>query len=139
MKAWLFHGVGKPLELIERPDPQPGPGQVVLDVHGAGLCHSDCGFLDGTLTPMIAEKLPMILGHEVAGSISAIGPDVTGFAIGDRVVSSGPEDFAPGWAVDGGYATKCLVKACGLIRLPETVSYLQGAAATDAGISVPLG
>jgi len=135
MKAWLFHGVGKPLELIERADPEPGPGQVVIDVRGAGLCHSDVGFLDGTLTPMIADKLPMILGHEVAGTIAAVGPDVSGFEIGDRVVSSGPEDFAPGWAVDGGYATKCLVKAAGLIRLPDNVGYLQGAAATDAGMT----
>ena len=37
MKAWLFHGIGEELELIERPDPVPGPGQVVIDVRGAGL------------------------------------------------------------------------------------------------------
>lgn len=134
MKAWLFQGVGQPLELIERDDPQPGPGQVVLDVRGAGLCHSDVGFLDGTLTHMLP-KLPMILGHEVAGTVAALGPDVTGLAIGDRVVASGPEDFAPGWRVDGGYATKCLVMASGLIALPDTVSFLQGAAATDAGMT----
>lgn len=133
MKAWLFHGVGQSLELIERADPEPGPGQVVLNVRGAGLCHSDVGFLDGTLTHMIADKLPMILGHEVAGTIAAMGPDVTGFALGDRVVASGLEHFAPGWSVDGGYATKCLVMADGLIPLPDNVSYAQGAAATDAG------
>jgi len=132
MKAWLFHGVGKPLQLIERDDPVPGPGQVVLDVNGAGLCHSDIGFLDGTLTYMLP-KLPMILGHEVAGTVAAIGPDVVDFRVGDRVVSAGPEDFAPGWRVDGGYATKCLVKAAGLIRIPASVDFIQGATATDAG------
>jgi len=90
MKAWLFTGAHKPLELIERPDPVPGPGQVVLDVRGAGLCHSDVGFLDGTLTAMLA-KTPMILGHEVAGVVAAIGDGVAGVAPGDRVVSAGPE------------------------------------------------
>jgi propanol-preferring alcohol dehydrogenase len=134
VKAWLFKGAKQPLELIERPDPSPGPGQVVIEVRGAGLCHSDVGFLDGTLTYMLP-KLPMILGHEVAGAVAAIGPDVEGFAIGDRVVASGPEDFAPGWRVDGGYATMCLVQASGLIRLPDNVSFIQGAAATDAGMT----
>ena len=65
MKAWLFTGVEEPLQLIEREDPRPGPGQVVVDVRAAGLCHSDVGFIDGTLTWMLP-KLPMILGHEVA-------------------------------------------------------------------------
>ncbi|MFM5930178.1 MAG: alcohol dehydrogenase catalytic domain-containing protein [Novosphingobium sp.] len=134
MKAWLFTGVGDPLQLIERDDPQPGPGQVVVDVKAAGLCHSDCGFLDGTLTWMLP-GLPMILGHEVAGEISAVGEGVTSHSVGDRVVLNGPEEFAAGWRVDGGYATKCLAMACGLVTIPEGVSYIQGATATDAGMT----
>src|ERR1700757_1754629 len=110
MKAWLFTGANKPLELIERDDPAPGSGQVLLKTRSAGLCHSDVGFLDGTLTHMLV-NLPMILGHEVAGEVVAIGPGVTNVTIGDRVVSSGPEEFSPGWTVDGGYATRCLVMA----------------------------
>jgi propanol-preferring alcohol dehydrogenase len=122
------------LQLIERDDPRPGPGQVVIDVKAAGLCHSDVGFLDGTLTWMLPH-LPMVLGHEVAGTVSEIGEGVTNVAIGDRVVLSGPEDFAPGWRVDGGYATKCLGSAAGAIRLADNVSFVQGAAATDAGMT----
>jgi propanol-preferring alcohol dehydrogenase len=132
MKAWLFSGAHQPLELIERNDPEAGPGQVVVDVCAAGLCHSDVGFMDGTLTSML-RKLPMILGHEVAGTIAQLGPDVAEFALGDRVVLSGPEEFAAGWSADGGYATKCLAMASGLIRLPRQVSFVQGATATDAG------
>jgi alcohol dehydrogenase, propanol-preferring len=134
MRAWLFTGVGEPLQLVEREDPKAGPGQVVVDVKAAGLCHSDCGFMDGTLTWMLP-GLPMILGHEVAGTIAEIGDGVTGYGLGDRVVLSGPEEFAAGWRVDGGYATKCLAMASGLIRLPDAVSFVQGAAATDAGMT----
>jgi propanol-preferring alcohol dehydrogenase len=107
MKGWLFSGAQQPLELIERSDPKAGRGQVVVDVRAAGLCHSDVGFLDGTLTAQL-RNLPLILGHEVAGTISQIGAGVSGFAVGDRVVLGGPEEFAAGWTVDGGYATKCL-------------------------------
>ena len=46
-------------------------------MRAAGICHSDVGFLDGTLTPMLP-KLPMALGHEVAGVVSEIGPEVSG-------------------------------------------------------------
>lgn len=134
MKGWLFKGVGQALELIEREDPVPGPGQVVVDVKAAGLCHSDVGFLDGTLTWMLP-GLPMILGHEVAGEIAAIGENVGDVRVGDRVILNGPEEFAAGWRVDGGYATKCLAMASGLVRLPDTVSYVQGATATDAGMT----
>lgn len=134
MEAWLFTGIDEPLQRITRDDPRAGPGQVVIDVRAAGLCHSDVGFLDGTLTWMLP-GLPMILGHEVAGSIAEVGEGVTGFAPGDRVVLSGPEEFAAGWRVDGGYATKCLAMASGLIRLPDTVSFIQGAAASDAGMT----
>jgi alcohol dehydrogenase, propanol-preferring len=132
MKAWLFSGAHEPLKLIEREDPNPGPGQVVVDVRAAGLCHSDVGFLDGTLTGLL-RRLPMILGHEVAGTVSRVGDSVQDYQIGDRVVLAGPEDFAAGWSADGGYATKCLAMASGLIRIPESVSFVQGATATDAG------
>lgn len=134
MEAWLFTGVDEPLQRITREDPKAGPGQVVVDVKAAGLCHSDCGFIDGTLTWMLP-GLPMILGHEVAGTIAEVGEGVTGHKVGDRVVLAGPEEFAAGWRVDGGYATKCLAMASGLIPLPETVSFVQGAAATDAGMT----
>ncbi|SOX56065.1 alcohol dehydrogenase [Mycobacterium ahvazicum] len=132
MKAWQLTAANEPLRLVELDDPCPGPGEVVIDVAAAGLCHSDVGFLDGTLTPLLP-RLPMTLGHEVAGYVSEIGQDVKGFTIGDRVVVGGPEDFAPGWAVDGGFAEKCLTKASGLIKLPDTVAFDQAATATDAG------
>lgn len=132
MKAWLFTGPHEPLQLIERADPQPGPGQVLIDVKAAGLCHSDVGFLEGTISSHLGH-IPIILGHEVAGIVAAVGDGVTGFSIGDRVVPMGPNGSVVGYDIDGGYAEKCLVDASGLIPIPDAVSFVQGATATDAG------
>lgn len=133
MKAWLFTGAHQPLRLVEREAPAPGAGEVLIAVKGSGLCHSDVGRMDGTLTPFMPVPPPIVLGHEVAGEIVAVGPDVTDWAVGDRVVASGTVAFCPGRQCDGGYATHCVLPVHCLIRLPDTVSYVQGAAATDAG------
>jgi propanol-preferring alcohol dehydrogenase len=133
MKAWLFTGARQPLQLIERETPRAGAGEVVLEVRAAGLCHSDVGRMDGTLTPYLPKKPPIILGHEVAGVVAEVGPGVAAFEAGDRVVASGTTDYCPGWSADGGYATHCLVPAFCLVPLPKAVSFVQGAAATDAG------
>jgi propanol-preferring alcohol dehydrogenase len=133
MKAWLFTGANEPLQLIERETPRPGPGEILLTVRAAGLCHSAVGRMDGTLTPFLPKKPPIILGHEVAGEVAALGEGVAGYAVGDRLVASGTTDYCPGWSADGGYATHCLLPAFCLIRLPDPVSFVQGAAATDAG------
>ncbi len=133
MKAWLFTGAHQPLQLIERETPRAGPGEVVLDVRAAGLCHSDVGRMDGTLTPFMPKKPPIVLGHEIAGVVTEVGPGSSEYRIGDRVVVSGAMDSCPGRTMDGGYATHCLVPARHLIRLPDAVGFVQGAAATDAG------
>src|SRR5262249_19124277 len=73
------------------------------------------------------------LGHEVAGVITEVGPGVTAFKPGDRIVASGDEAFCPGWSADGGYATHCLLATSCAAPLPDGVDFVQGAAATDAG------
>jgi propanol-preferring alcohol dehydrogenase len=133
MKAWLFTGAHQPFQLIERETPRPGPGEVLLEVRAAGLCHSDVGRMDGTLTPFLPKQPPIILGHEVAGVVAEVGPGVADYRVGDRVVASGTTDYCPGWSADGGYASHCLLPTFSLIGLPDAVSFVQGAAATDAG------
>jgi propanol-preferring alcohol dehydrogenase len=133
MQAWLFTGAHQPLRLIERETPQPGTHEVLVAVRGSGLCHSDVGRMDGTLTPYMPKSPPIVLGHEVAGVVVAIGEGVHDFAPGDRVVASGTIEFCPGRNADGGYATHCLLPTHCLVPLPDTVSFVQGAAATDAG------
>ena len=133
MKAWLFTGAHRPLERIERDTPRPARGEVLLKVQASGLCHSDVGRMDGTLTAYMPKPPPIILGHEVAGIVAEIGADVTDYHVGDRVVVSGTLEFSPGRDRDGGYATHCVMPTFSLIRLPQTVSFTQGAVATDAG------
>jgi propanol-preferring alcohol dehydrogenase len=58
---------------------------------------------------------------------------VRGFKVGDRVVASGTTKYCPGWSADGGYASHCLLPTFCLLPLPAPVSFVQGAAATDAG------
>ena len=131
MKAWQLTGAKEPLRRIERDDPRPGPGQAVVDVRAAGICHSDVGFIDGTLTTMLA-KLPLVLGHEVAGVVAEVGPDVVDLQVGDRVAAFGGQ-LAPGWSIDGGFADKFLGEVTGLVKLPDAVDFVQAATATDAG------
>lgn len=77
MKAWQIDAPNEPFVLREVPDPVPQWGEVVIDVKAAGLCHSDVGFHDGTISSHI-DHWPMILGHEIAGVVSDVGEGVAG-------------------------------------------------------------
>lgn len=136
MKAWQFTGTDEPLALTEVPDPEPGPGQVVLKMKAAGICHSDVGVLEdpGWLT-MLA-KQPITMGHENAGEIIAVGEGVSDYAVGDRVaVCPTTAAGAPGYSFDGGFAEKMLVDPAALVPIPDEVDWVYGAAATDAGMT----
>ena len=136
MKGWLFQGTHIAPKLIEKEDPHAVPGEVVIDIKAAGLCHSDVGALE-LESWMRFFKVPVIFGHECAGEVVEVGEGVTNLKIGDRVgvVPQSPSNpfSIIGYTRDGGYATKCLVPADQCVLLPENVSYVQGAAGTDAG------
>lgn len=83
MRAAVFREAGRPLDIVTVADPTPGPGQVVLEVHGAGICGSD---LHMTQHPGITPE-GLILGHEFAGTIAALGAQVSGWRVGDRVTA----------------------------------------------------
>lgn len=82
MKAMRYHGDGGPLRLEEMPRPEPGPGQALVRVHACGVCRTDLHVVDGDLTE---PKLPIVPGHEIVGTVEALGPGVKGLAIGTRV------------------------------------------------------
>ena len=82
MLAARFHGAHQPLALDDVPVPDPGPDEVRVRVHAAGVCGTELHFTDGLYAPA---RTPMTLGHEAAGVIDAVGSAVTGWAPGDRV------------------------------------------------------
>ena len=85
---------GGPFELVERPVPEPGLGQVLIKVEACGICHSDQVFKEGHWPDL---KFPCVPGHEVAGRIEKIGAGITRFKAGQRA--------GVGW--NGGYCTHC--------------------------------
>ncbi|MEV6103538.1 Zn-dependent alcohol dehydrogenase [Streptomyces sp. NPDC051940] len=82
VRAAVLPAVGSALRLAEIDLPAPGPGQVRVRLAAAGVCHSDLSLSNGTLK----QPAPAVLGHEGAGTVTAVGPDVTAVAPGDRVV-----------------------------------------------------
>ena len=91
MRAFQFVEWQKPGELREVPVPEPGPGQVLVKIGGAGACHSDIHIMEMEKpTGGRAFKLPFTLGHENAGWVEKLGLGTTGFAQGDSVIVYGP-------------------------------------------------
>src|SRR4029450_1679786 len=82
MGAIGFTRVGEPLAERELPAPEPGPGEVRLDVRACGVCRTDLHIVDGELT---RPKLPLVLGHQIIGDVAALGERATRFAPGQRV------------------------------------------------------
>ncbi len=101
------------LRYEEAPDPEPAPRRAVVRVRAASINRGDlarrAGTYGGAPTP-----LPFTPGWEVAGTIEALGPDVQGFAAGDRVIAQ---------IGDGGYAEKALVHQAGLYRMPDNLGF----------------
>jgi D-arabinose 1-dehydrogenase-like Zn-dependent alcohol dehydrogenase len=78
------HGLkpGSPLELVERPMPEPGPGKVRVKLEACGICHSDSFTVEGHYPGIHYPRVP---GHEIAGHVDALGPGVTAWRVGQRV------------------------------------------------------
>ncbi|GGI99141.1 alcohol dehydrogenase [Alicyclobacillus cellulosilyticus] len=136
------------VEIREFDVPQPGVGQVLVKMKASGLCGSDLRAIYREHVGVGAERYQnVIAGHEPSGQIEEVGPGVTGFRRGDRVIvyhiagcgycrecrrghmisCSSPERAAYGWQRDGGHADYLLAEARTLIRLPDELSYVDGA------------
>ncbi|KAE8765528.1 zinc-binding dehydrogenase [Georgenia thermotolerans] len=135
MKAWQFIATGAPLELREVPEPVAGPGEVVVEIRAAGLCHTDVGVMTDPLWRAQLATVPLTLGHEVAGVVVEVGPGVDGAELGARVGINPLSATAPGFGRDGGYSHRAVARAEDLVPIPDNVSFAQGAAGTDAGMT----
>src|SRR3954468_1963521 len=87
MRALEFHGDER-LEIVERPDPSPGEGQLLIEPTAVGICGTDIEIFDGSLAyfRMGLATYPIVPGHEWTGTVVDVGSGVTGFSAGDRVV-----------------------------------------------------
>jgi NADPH:quinone reductase-like Zn-dependent oxidoreductase len=111
------HGGYDALRVEERPNPTPGPGQVLVDVRAAGVNFADHMARQGLYDD--APDPPCVVGYEVAGVVAAVGEGVASPAVGDRVM---------GGTRFGGYASQVVVDASDTAPLPEHLSFAQGAA-----------
>ena len=154
MQAVRFVGVGRPPQIGDVPKPSPGPGQVLIRIGGAGVCHSDLHVMEEEL----GFKPPFTLGHENAGWVAELGEGVLGLTEGDAVAVYGPwgcgrchacqlsiENYCENWArmdgfggglgIDGGMAEYMLVPAARLLVPLGGLSPSQAAPLSDAALT----
>ncbi len=151
MKAAVMHETNKPLEIEEVPVPELGYDDVLVETKACGICGTDLHIIEGT---GYKPKLPHILGHEPAGVVSKLGPGVTKFKVGDRVV---PNIFftcgecffcrtnretlctnfkgALGVGINGGYAQYFRAPSKSLFILPSKIGFKEGSVIADAVVT----
>ncbi len=109
MVAYRMVGWGRPPELIEAPVPEPGPGEVLVEVAGNGLCHSDLTMaqMPAEMAEALGWHLPFTLGHEVAGRIAGLGAGVSGYGEGEAVALVSPTSCGTCAACRRGHDSAC--------------------------------
>ena len=155
MKAIAVHAYGQPPRLDDVPEPEAsGPDDVVVRIGGAGLCRTDLHIMDGWFADAIPADLPLVLGHENAGWVHAVGPAVEHLAVGDPVIchpnltcgvcrpcrvgddmrcTSGPS--LPGLMCAGGMAELFKTRARAVVKLAPEAAPAEVAALADAGLT----
>jgi propanol-preferring alcohol dehydrogenase len=154
VRAWVVDRPGPmasgPLRLVDRPLPEPGAGEVLVQVHACGVCRTDLHLAEGDLDPRRPATTP---GHEVVGQVTALGDHCTRFEVGDRVgiawlrstcgacrwCRRGQENLCPnarftGWDADGGFAEYAVVPEAFGYRIPQAWSDAYAAPMLCAGI-----
>jgi propanol-preferring alcohol dehydrogenase len=141
---------GSPLRAADLPTPDPGRGQLLLEVHVCGVCRTDLHIVDGELTE---PKLPLVPGHQIVGRVAALGEGCERYAPGDRVgvpwlggtdgtcryCASGRENLCDnalftGYQLDGGYADWAVAREDFCFAIPEGYPDLQAAPLLCAGL-----
>ena len=152
MKAQILKSISpvesRPLELVESPVPWPKAKEVLVKISACGVCHTELDEIEGRLQP----KLPVVLGHEIVGTVEALGPEATRWMVGDRVgiawinsacgqcrfCREGNENLCPefkgtGCHADGGYAQYVAVSEDYAYLIPDRFSDTQAAPLLCAG------
>src|SRR3984957_20099836 len=125
MKALVLrqHGTLDELVVTEHPMPQAAEGEVVIRVRASSFNYHDVFTVKGM--PGIKVPLPVVIGLDMAGEIAELGPGVTGWKSGDRVLVNplNKKKGLMGEMLDGGMAEYCLVSTDQLISIPDSVTY----------------
>src|SRR5271167_4840216 len=138
MRAMIFETPGAPLRSVDWPVPSPGPEQLLIRVQVCGVCRTDLHLVDGELPN---PKIPLVPGHQIVGTVAAVGQAVERFAVGDRVgvpwlgwtcgrcryCRSGRENLCDaarftGRDIDGGYAELTVADERFCFPLPDELS-----------------
>jgi D-arabinose 1-dehydrogenase-like Zn-dependent alcohol dehydrogenase len=152
MRAVQVAKAGGPLELVEKEIPAPGVGQVRVRVHACGICHSDALTVEGYWPGISYPRVP---GHEAAGVVDALGAEVPGWKVGDRVgigwfggscgycdscrrgdflmCTINPQVTGISW--DGGYADYMIVPREALALIPDELSFVDAGPLMCAGVT----
>jgi propanol-preferring alcohol dehydrogenase len=150
MRAMVLEEPRMPLVMRERPTPAPAAGEILVEIAACGVCRTDLHVVDGELPH---PKLPIVPGHEIVGRVAAMGADVVGFAVGERVgipwlgstcsrcsyCRSGRENLCDrplftGYTRDGGYASHAIADARYCFALPERMDDAEVAPLLCAGL-----
>ena len=150
MRVMIFEKPGKDLSLREMDLPEPGAEQVLLRVHACAVCRTDLHIIDGELSD---PKTPLVPGHEIVGTVAAVGAAVTRFKIGDRLgvpwlgwtcgecsfCREGQENLCDrakftGYTLDGGYAEYAVADQRFCFPIPEEYSDIEAAPLLCAGL-----
>jgi propanol-preferring alcohol dehydrogenase len=150
MRAMLLDAARTPLRLAAIAIPQPGAGQVLIRVHACAVCRTDLHVVDADLTE---PKLPLVPGHEIIGTVVALGPDADRFQIGDRVgvpwlgwtcgdcefCRTGRENLCAqarftGYQIDGGYADYTVADQRFCFAIPASYTDIEAAPLMCAGL-----
>ena len=149
MRAMVLERPGSPLVAADRPDPEPGPGQLLLDVAACGVCRTDLHLLDGEVE---VPRLPIVPGHQIVGRVVKAGPGAAvhpgrrvgvpwlGWTCGScRFCQSGRENLCirarfTGRDIHGGYAERAVADVRYCLRLPDELDDLDAAPLLCGGL-----
>ena len=130
MKAIRFDRFGGPeeLKLVDLPDPEPGPDELLIEVHAVSVVPGDWKLRRGHLTGIFPVRPPKVPGRDGAGIVRAMGAGVAGFAVGDRVC------FTCQHVDQGSYAQLAARPAADVVPAPEGLGFVECAAIMHAGV-----
>lgn len=123
------YGAADALYVAEIEIPRPDPGQLLIEVHAIGVNPADSKWREGMFRDFMPIPMPHVPGYEVAGTVKAVGPDVSGFAPGDRVAT------LLGNTTHGGYAEYALADAAASALMPDGLGFAAAAGLPVAGLT----